>query len=331
MKLTWRTLSLGLGLLALAGTGCDDVNFCTNRDDAGLCPDIDFPQFDGSVGMDGATPPSSDAARADATTVLPDGAVVVADAGIDASLDAAAAPDAAVPLSYNVEEYCAAQYRIATAWRDKFEACCATATTAADERTFFLLGALLYDDGSDPMSPEAVGACVNAVNASIGPNMTYVPSAAVACADKFASQFSAPPDGCPKDGFAIEMLEATFSHGAQVTTQLPECRAAFVGKVAFNGSCASSFECQTGLRCLGSMNSKTCRAPLGLGNTCSRSSECQDGFICQGSNTAGRSCQPTTAPVEVSSNCSLSTECRTGLICPEGTCVNPSPTLFCKQ
>jgi hypothetical protein len=331
MKLTWRTLSLGLGLLALAGTGCDDVTFCTNRDDAGLCPDIDFPQFDGSVGMDGATPPSSDAARADATTVLPDGAVVVADPGIavaDASVDAAV-PDAASVASYNVEEFCAAKYRTATAWRDKLDECCVTAANAKDDRSFFLLGGLLYEDGSG-MNAESVADCVAKLTPQIGASLAFSPTAAVACADKFASQFAQPPVQCPAAGVTIDTFEAMLGKQSQELLQLPECRAALVGKLGLNAACsgAGSFQCQPGLRCLGSV----CRDALVNGSPCGSTDQCGAGLVCVGlSSGSGRVCRPKTEPVAVTAACTYSVECDQGAFCENDRCTTATNRVICKQ
>jgi len=331
MKLTWRTL--GLGLLTLAGTGCEDGTFCTNRDDAGQCPDFDFPVFDGSVGMDGATPPSTDASRPDATvladgaTVLPDGAVVVTDAGLDAASDASA-PDAATVATYNVEEFCAAKYRTATQWRDKLDDCCVTAGNAKDDRSFFLVLGLLYEDGSE--KPESVADCVTKLTAQIGASLEFSPTAAVACANKFSSQFSPPPVACPMAGVQIDSFEAMLGKQAQELTQLSECRAALVGKLAFNASCsgAGSYQCQPGLRCLGSV----CRDALVNGSPCGSTDQCGDGLVCMGqSSGSGRVCRPKTEPVAVTSACTYSVECDQGAFCENNRCTTATARTICAQ
>lgn len=318
MKRAWGTLVLGA--LALAGSGCEDgLEFCTNRDDAGQCPDI--PDFDANFDMD-ATPPASDGgtdARTDATTT--DSAIG------DASMDAQV-PDAAAPTSYNIEEFCAALYGVAKAWQGKFDQCCLNSDTALD-RSIFLLGALLYDDGYEDDAKESVGACVAKINASNGPKLTYNASAAVTCATKFASQFTPPPDSC---GFALEMLEATNGHQARAIPQIPECRAAFGGKVGFAQTCTNEFECADGKRCIETQGAKACRDPLGVSLPCIETRDCADGLICQGTASGGRTCQPSSLPVEVSSNCLFSTECRTGLFCgPDSKCIAPGTFTICAQ
>ncbi|HEY6879512.1 MAG TPA: hypothetical protein VI299_15905, partial [Polyangiales bacterium] len=132
MRLAWRTL--GLGLFVLASAACEDgISFCTDRDDAGNCPDI--PDFPTDGGMDAKAP--SDASRDTGT----DGALADAMSGMDA------ATDGSTPLSYTVEEFCDAKYRTAKAWRDLLEQCCLSNSTADDE-SLFLAGGLLYDDGT---------------------------------------------------------------------------------------------------------------------------------------------------------------------------------------
>jgi hypothetical protein len=299
----------------MTSVACDDgFNFCIYRDDAGNCPET--PQFPSDGGLEAAAPPF------DANVVLD---ANLLDAFVP-EVDAAA--DASVP-SFSVEDYCDAQYRVAKAWRDKFDQCCLTSSMVAEARSLFLLNALLYEDGT--AGDEAVDACVRGINGSLGPSLVYDPSAAMSCAAKFAAQFTAPPDACPAGGFNIEQLEATIGHGAQATIQLPECRAAFIGKQAFNAPCNNSFECRAGLRCLGTMNAKTCRDPLAVADPCTQSSECADGLICQGTNSPGRSCQPATQLVSPTGNCTLSTECESGYFCPESTCVLPGSELVCAQ
>jgi hypothetical protein len=316
MRLPWRALALGG--LAVTAVACEDgLNFCTNRDDAGQCPEI--PDFIRDGGVDATTPPSDASASGDAMT-LADATV-----GMDAATDAGS--DAATPSRYSVEDYCAAQYSVARAWRDLFGDCCPNSATAAEERSLFLLSALLYEDGSG--GTESVDGCVSGINASVGPNLTFDGAAAVACAARFAAQFTKPPTACPADGFRIEQLEATIGHRAQSTAQMVECRTAFAGKVARNGACTSSFQCAGGNRCLGSDNSRTCQPALSVTNPCTATSQCADGFICQGSTGAGKSCQPLDTPVPPTANCSYSTECENGYVC-DATCVLPAATAYCK-
>jgi hypothetical protein len=327
MKRAWQLM--GLGALALASSACEDgLEFCTNRDDAGQCPEI--PVWDGGFDLD-ATPPSSDGATPDATTNA-DATTTTMDATTgDASADAAVVPDATAPATYNIEEFCAAQYGAAKAWQAKFEECFCSDSKTAYERSLFLLNALSYDDGFESFEKESLSLCVtrlrNAIEAA-NSKVTYVPSAAVACASKFASQFTSPPSACDPKGFALEKLEAEIGHQAQATSQLAECRAAFVGKAAFNEACSSAIDCAGNRRC----RNGTCQEPLVVGNTCESSGECADGLVCQGRKSASRSCQPASMPVEVNANCEVSAECRTGNFCgPDLKCIAPSNALICAQ
>lgn len=321
MRSALRTLSLGL--LAITAAACEDgLSFCTDRNDAGQCPDVPDFIFDASI--DATTPPSdagSDARPADATTAD-------ATVSIDASTDAGT--DAGAQASYDVEDFCAAQYAVARAWRDKFDQCCGTLNNdQTKSRDELLANAFQYANAV----MDSVASCVSGINGSLGPNLTYVPTAAVACADKFAAQFKAPPADCPQGGFPIESIESDIGHGIQDVTQIPECRAAFVGKLALNAQCTNTFTCQSGLRCIGSTGAKFCVQPRTNGMTCGESSECADGLQCVGSSASGaggRVCRPVEEPVELNSNCERSTECRVGTLC-FSTCVPPENTALCAQ
>ncbi len=313
MRLAWR--ALGLGLLAVTAA-CDGngIEFCTNRNDAGECPEV--PDFSFDASLDAALP--SDASTRDGAA---SDAAVVADAtaAMDASTDAGT-DSATPPASYNVEDFCAAKYRVAKAWQDKFDECTCPGNTAED-RSAFLIGGLLYDDA---LATESVAACVTRLNAAIGPNLTFDGVAAVECASKFASQFTAPTSGCPEGGFQIDILEGSQGKQSQELTQLTECRAALVGKLALNAACTDSYQCKAGLRCLNSV----CRDALASGTACGRTEQCSDGLVCVGPN-GNRVCRPKNAPVALTSACLYSVECDPGAICG-GTCSNATSRTICQ-
>ncbi|MET0284519.1 MAG: hypothetical protein ABW352_08625 [Polyangiales bacterium] len=290
-------------------TGCEDgINFCTdnNRDDAGQCREI--PDFPNDGGLDATTPPSDATTPPDA--FVPDTSLpAIVDSGLDAATDATV--DATTPpTSLSVEGFCDARYRVAKAWRDKFEECNCPNTTIED-RGIFLLGGLLYDDGNGDAT-ESVQACVTRLNAAIGPNLTFTGTAAAGCAAKFAGQFAEPPATCPAGGFKIDELEAANGKQAQELTQLTECRAALAGKLALNAACTDSYQCQGGLRCL----SGVCRDGLASGTVCGRTEQCADGLVCVGGTSpGGRVCRPKAMPAAVTAACTFSVECDPGALC----------------
>jgi len=327
MTLRW---GIGVGLVVLTAlAGCDvSVGNC-DRNDAGSCFD-DFPEWDAGPGIDsGNVVPTNDGAVVSEAGTTVDAAVVDG-GGLDSSV-----ADAAVPTTLTIEQFCEAQYRTAKLWRDKLEECC---VANIPEREVLLFNSLFYS--TDGTGKDSVERCIDGVKATPTANLTFTGTAAPACSARYNSQFPAPPAACPTEGFAIETLESTIGHGAGSLIQFAECRAAFVGKVAFNAACTNSFECQSGLRCLGTAGAKTCRAPLSRGNPCSVTSECEDGHVCMGlaSGNAGRVCYPATELLETGSACDSSvtsatggsTECRGGLICFDNKCTAPQATAICK-
>ena len=320
MKLRWGTV---LGLLAVAGC---DVSVCTDRDALGNCVDITFPDFDATLHPDGAV---SDGAVSDAGPALTgDGAAasVTADSGIDGGALADAGPVA--PTSLTLEQFCEARYAVAKQWRDTYFAkCCSNNQDLATTNTFLGSNFGLSSD------VDTVGLCVSGIQALPTANLTFVGSAATACAAKLSSPFAAPPTDCPAGGIDIKTLEASVGHQVASPVQLTECRAAFVGQVAFGASCTNSLECKGGYRCLGDTGSKTCRVAVDASGVCAVSSECADGLVCVtgAGSTAGKVCRPATEPLDVTVTCGLSTECRSGLVCDTNKCANATPSLICKQ
>jgi hypothetical protein len=330
MTQRWGIVGGTLALLALAG--CDvSVGKC-DRNDAGSCFD-DFPEWDAGGGIDSGSAPASDGAViADAAS----DAAIIADSGsIDGSL-----PDAAPPVALTIEQFCDAQYRTAKQWRDKLEECCVSNSELERDLREVLLNNSFFYSVDDTTGEDSVERCIDSFKATPSANLTFVGTAASSCSARYTAQFPAAPATCPADGFATETIESMVGHGAASLIQLPECRTAFVGKVAFNAACTNSFECQTGLRCLGSSGAKTCRAPFSRGNPCSVTSECEDGLVCMGlaSGNAGRVCYPANELLESGSTCDAtetsatggSTECRTGLICFENKCVTPQTSAICR-
>jgi len=330
MKLGW---GIGLGLLAIVAVGCD-VSVCKDVDRDGHCfdgPDFDF---DSSLRFDA----SVDSGRSDAAVAPADSSVVVVDGavadggvvGIDAGLVDAG------PAQLSIEDFCDAQYKTAKAWRDKLEQCCAA---NVDDRELLLSNAFFYR--VDGAGSDSVEKCIAGLKASAA-NLTFVPTAAPACATRYSGQFAAAPADCPAAGFDVETLEATIGHGAASLNQLAECRTAIVGKIARDATCGNSFECQSGLRCLTipGGGAKSCRPPLDNAAPCTVTSECSDGHVCVGlaSGTGGRVCRPAGELVAVNSTCDGSetsatggsTECSSGLLCINNKCVVPTPTPICK-
>ena len=323
MKLRWGTV---LGLLAVAGC---DVSVCTDRDALGNCAEINFPDFDATTHVG----PVSDGAVSDGSTVVtPDGAAggATSDGSVDGGIDGGTLVDAgpATPTSLTLEQFCDARYSVAKQWRDGYFAkCCVSNQDLASSNSF------LGSNFGLASEADTVGLCVSGIQALPPANIKFVGTAASACAAKLSAPFVAPPAMCPAGGIDIKTLESTVGHQAPSPVQLAECRAAFVGQVAFGGSCTNSLECKTGSRCLGDVGSKTCRAPIDASGPCSGTSECADGLVCVNGagSTMGKVCRAASEPLDVTVACQLSTECRSGLVCDANKCANPTPSLICKQ
>jgi hypothetical protein len=334
MKLGW---GIGLGLFALVAVGCD-VSVCT-KDVDGKCFDFPDLEFDGGIRFDASV---DSGARSDGQVAPADGAVVVDGSSVvdggALGIDGGQVDGGAGPTQLSIEDFCDAEYKTAKAWRDRLEQCCTRSPAVTDASELLLANSFFY--GLDSTGKDSVEKCIDGLKASAA-NLTYVPAAAPACAAAYNAQFTAAPAACPAEGFAVEVLESSIGHMAASLNQLPECRAAIVGKIARDATCGNSFECQPGLRCLviPGGGAKSCRPPLDRGNPCTVTSECADGLVCMGlaSGSGGRVCYAKTEPLEVNSACDGegsaggSTECRTGLICLNNKCSAPQTTVICKQ
>jgi hypothetical protein len=317
MKLRWGIV---LGLLVLAGC---DASVCTNRDSLGNCEFDGFDDFDSSTpGMDSSTPASGDGS----VTPGPDSTVVtpVADAGIDAAVVPDAGP--VVPATLTLQQFCEARYARAVAWRDTFELCCASNQDrkVGDD--------LLVSNFNYSLSADTVGACVSGIQALPAAHLTFVGTAASACATKLAEQFAAPPATCTAGGFDAQDIEAKIGHQALPPVQIAECRAALLGNVAFNSSCTNPLECKAPYRCVDMGGNRTCRDALTASSACTSSSECADGLLCVTSagSTTGKVCRAATQPLDVTVACSTSVECASGTLCDNGKCAAPVVELICK-
>ena len=118
--------------------------------------------------------------------------------------------------------------------------------------------------------------------------------------------------------------------------QIGECRSAFAGKVARDGTCSDSLDCQIGLRCLpitGSMTMTTCQPARGAQESCERSVECSDGFVCAGEGfsdpTPPRVCIPANLLRANNGACSFSFECIKDLVCRSEKCTTPTADAIC--
>lgn len=321
MKLRWGTTLFGL----LAVAGCD-VSVCTDRDALGNCVDIHFPDFDATVRVDGGGTSDGAVSDAGAVVVAPDGGLAMSDGGMDGGAVVDAGPVA--PTSLTLQQFCELRYAVAMQWRDAYFAkCCLSNQDLATSND------ILGKSFSFPVDMDPVGICVSSIQGLPPANLTFVGTAAAACAARISSQFAAPPAVCPAAGIDVNMLEATIGHQVASPVQLSECRAAFVGQVALGGACTNSLECKAGARCLGDSGAKTCRAPTDASGSCAFTSECADGLVCvrAAGSTNGQVCRPASEPLDVTVSCTQSTECRSGLICTAEKCANPTPSLICKQ
>lgn len=315
----YRSLSAS-ALLAVA-TACNvDVVDC-DTEDASICSDD---LFDGGPGDDddndagGAEDAGSpeDSGR-DGATSDPDGATE----------DAGSQPDAAAPSELSIEEFCAARYAVAVAWRDALESQCPSADTAADLRADFLGTNLGYSDG-------AIDTCVTSTNALITQKqVTYVGSSAQACADAYNAQFAAPPSSFPSQGVDLGTAAATIGHGAATPAQLPACRAALAGALKLGDACPTSVACASGLRCLTAPGGgKTCQQPLEAGGQCSTGADCSDSTRCvkSTSSSTGKVCVAAGELRISQGSCDSSVECESGLVCDGSSrCTTAEPDFVC--
>jgi hypothetical protein len=312
--------SLSASALLVAVTACNvDVVDC-DKEDASICNDdlFDSGIVDDDTGSsrDGGTPENDGAATSE------DGAVDGGTSQPDASNE-----DAAVPLELSVEEFCAARYAVALAWRDALETQCPSATTAADLRAEFLGTNLLYVDTS-------IDTCVTSTNDLISKKQVgYVGSAAQGCADAYNAQFAGPPASFPAQGVDIGTAAATIGHGAASPAQLPACRAALVGKLVLGDTCPTSVACADGLRCLTAPGgAKTCQRPLDAGGQCNSSGDCSDDTRCvkSGSSSTGKVCVSKGELRGSQGSCDSSVECESGLLCnASDLCVTAQQSFVC--
>jgi hypothetical protein len=314
----YRSLSASALLVAVAACNVDVVD--CDKEDASICNEDLFDS--GVVDEDDASSTS------DAGTAEGDGSTPLDDAAVDSgSQPDSSSEDAAVPAELSVEEFCAARYAVALAWRDALETQCPSATTAADLRAEFLGTNLLYVDTS-------IDTCVGSTNDLIGKKQVgYVGSAAQSCADAYNAQFAGPPASFPAQGVDLGTAAATIGHGAASPAQIPACRAALVGKLALGDTCPTSVACVDGLRCLAAPGgTKTCQRPVNEGGQCNSSGDCSDSSRCvkSTSSSTGKVCVDKNALRGSQGSCDISTECETGLVCnASDLCVTAQQNFVC--
>lgn len=312
--------SLSASALLVAVTACNvDVVDC-DKEDASICNED---LFDGSIiDEDDAS------AASDGGTAGSDGSASSEDAAVDGGgSQPDGGEDAAVAAELSVEEFCAARYAVALAWRDALETQCPSSTTAADLRAEFLGTNLLYVD-------TAIDTCVTSTNDLIAKKQVgYVGSAAQGCADAYNAQFANPPSSFPAQGVDIGTAAATIGHGAASPAQIPACRTALVGKLALGATCPTSVACVDGLRCLAAPGgAKTCQRPLDVGGQCNSSGDCSDDSRCvkSGSSSTGKVCVSKNELRGSQGSCDSSVECETGLVCnASDLCVTAQQNFIC--
>jgi hypothetical protein len=307
-----RWIVAGFMLSALAG--CEvHVGHC-KKDDAGDCVDL-FPDDDGG-GLDGGEDDDVDAADASHHDAGKSDAAAE-DAGRDAGLSDGGRDAQAEALT--LEDFCIAQYAKAVLWRDALEDYCGNHEVAARES--FLQLSFAYPPG------DAVGDCITKRTSS---NVTYDGSRAQACADAFTAQFPEPPADFPDAGVDLSTYTSTVAHGAASLVQIADCRATFKGKLGRDKTCADSFECTDGLRCLTAPGDITTCQPALIGGVCLRSSDCADSYTCVGSDASGGKTCVKSDELPLAGNCQFSFECAQDRICNDsGKCAPPQPDVIC--
>ncbi len=217
-----------------------------------------------------------------------------------------------------IEEFCAAQLAVGTAWADKIDDCCEGSD--ATEARAFVEQVLIYP-------PAALETCVSLRSKPVDAGrVEFEPTKALECAQAFAAAYAPPPDAdsgaCV--GYDLLALEGMIGHGAPALKQIPACRQAFAGTVLSGKPCTDSFECTGNLRCRPFSGSGTtnnaCQSALGAGGQCTVSNDCDDGLTCVGnSEGVGRQCLAKN-DLSFAGNCSRSSECAEGRVCEAGTC-----------
>lgn len=301
--LSFRALYIAYGLPeVLLGGDADDETYCVGR-----------PPTRGGTAV-------SDAGL---------GGVTFADAGVPggtgAASDAGLSSDAGVGTALAIEELCAARYRVALAWRDTFAATCATAAQDAAARAEFLRTHLDFEETS-------IDTCVSGTAALVdGGALTYEPSAAQACADAYSAQFVAPLSSYGPEGIDIGGWGANLGHGAAAAIQLPQCRAALVGRRGLGAACTSSAACVDGLRCLGlAVGSGTCQPAVALGGACTSTGDCGDDGRCVRNSTASTAkvCISTDSLHATGQACDSDVECASGLACSSANQCESARSIF---
>ncbi len=230
-----------------------------------------------------------------------------------------------------IEEFCAAQLSVGTAWAKRISYCCEDVSQKAEALTF-LNNVLLYPDA-------ALDKCVRVREAAIDSGkVKFETSKALECATAFAAAYM-PPAGGEKEcgGFDLIALEGAIGHGAPQLKQIPVCRQALAGTVLSSKPCTEQLECSGNLRCRpfsgsGATN-KACQSAVGSGGGCIGNSDCDDGLTCVGNDQAGgRQCLPKN-DLSFAGNCSASSECSEGRICNDSGLCAPATggTLVCKM
>jgi hypothetical protein len=314
-----RSLSVAALLVAVAACNVDVVDCDT--EDASICDD-DEDLFDGGGIVD-----DEDAGSSGDGGDGGDGGAVDDPDSSTTPTDDGGADDGSVPVELSVEEFCAARYAVALAWRDALENQCPSASTASDDRADFLGVNLGYGDN-------AIDTCVTSTNDLITKKqVSYAGRAAQGCADAYNAQFSGPPASFPAQGVDIGTAAATVGHGAASPAQIPQCRAALVGKLALGAVCPTSVACVDGLRCLSAPGGgRTCQRPLDAGGQCSSAGDCSDDTRCvkSTSSSTGKVCVAKDDLRISQGSCDSSVECASGLVCnASNRCETAQPAFIC--
>jgi hypothetical protein len=298
-----------VGSLALALGGCE-VHKCTDKDEDGRCADL-FDD-DEDAGDDDAGPLDggrSDGGRSDGGRT---------DGGTDGGTGEGGA-DGGGGEALTLEQFCEAQFATAISWRTAIGEYC-------DDDSFPELESFLESTFLFPKD-DAVGKCISALNSN---NLTFDGSRAAACAEAFASQYDDPPASFSDGGIDLSMYTSTIGHGAAALAQLPECRAAFKGKLARDARCLNHLECMDGLRCLPAPGDTIACQPALTGGVCLSNAQCDDGYTCVGTDASGGKTCVTNDALPLAGNCGRTLECAEGRVCNDSNrCVAPTADVIC--
>lgn len=302
------------GSILLVSTGCDvNVHKCKGNDDP-QCDFGDFGDGDGDTELDGST-------KGDAATDADSGPGDGGPRGDGGPLDDGGLTGQPLTIS----EFCKVALAPALSWDAKLDLCCVASEANGSKERDRILSFFGFP-------PTGVTACEAQADSA---NITFVEAKAEPCAKKLAAFYNvAPPANCPSgEGFFLPELEATVGHGAQHISQIPECRAAFVGKIKLDDPCTSDLECADGRTCKGAPGGgNTCQAPL-TGGICTAAADCAPGYVCKGSTlAAGRTCVSKESDLGVNGGaCTGSSECPVGSVCAaRDVCAAPPCALICR-